>query len=53
MARIVARPEVQERFAQEGLQALPSASPEEFEAFVRREIPFWAEVVRTAGASVD
>jgi len=25
----------------------------EFDAFVRREIPFWAEVVRTAGASVE
>ena len=52
-ARIIAQPAVQERLAQEGLQALPSASPEEFDAFVRREIPFWAEVVRTAGASVE
>jgi tripartite-type tricarboxylate transporter receptor subunit TctC len=51
--RIIAQPAVQERLAQEGLQALPSASPEEFDAFVRREIPFWAEVVRTAGASVE
>jgi tripartite-type tricarboxylate transporter receptor subunit TctC len=52
-ARIIAQPAVQERLAQEGLQALPSASPEEFDAFVRREIPFWAEVVRTAGATVE
>jgi tripartite-type tricarboxylate transporter receptor subunit TctC len=51
--RIIVQPAVQERLAQEGLQALPSASPEEFDAFVRREIPFWAEVVRTAGASVE
>jgi tripartite-type tricarboxylate transporter receptor subunit TctC len=51
--RVVAQPAVQERLAQEGLQALTSASPEEFDAFVRREIPFWAEVVRTAGASVE
>jgi tripartite-type tricarboxylate transporter receptor subunit TctC len=51
--RIIAQPAVQERLAQEGLQALTSASPEEFDAFVRREIPFWAEVVRTAGASVE
>ncbi|WP_135467620.1 tripartite tricarboxylate transporter substrate binding protein [Crenalkalicoccus roseus] len=51
--RILARPAVQERLAQEGLQALPSASPEEFDAFLRREIPFWAEVVRIAGASVE
>jgi len=53
MTGIVARPEVRERIAQEGLQALPSASPEEFGAFVRSEIPFWAEVVRTAGASIE
>lgn len=51
--RVVARPAVQERLAQEGLQALPSASPEEFDAFVRRETAFWAEVVRTAGASAE
>jgi tripartite-type tricarboxylate transporter receptor subunit TctC len=53
MTRLLARPAVQERLAQEGLQALPSASPEEFDAFLRREIPFWAEVVRIAGASVE
>ena len=47
------RRQAQERLAQEGLQALPSASPEEFDAFIRREIAFWAEVVRTAGASVE
>ncbi len=52
-ACIIAQPAVQERLAQEGLQALPSASPEEFDALVRREIPFWAEVVRTAGAIVE
>jgi tripartite-type tricarboxylate transporter receptor subunit TctC len=44
---------VQERLAQEGLQALPSESPAAFEAFIAREIPFWAEVVRTAGATAE
>lgn len=52
-ARIIAQPVVQERLAQEGLQALASASPEEFDALIRREVPVWAEVVRTAGASVE
>jgi tripartite-type tricarboxylate transporter receptor subunit TctC len=49
----LAQKSVQERFAQEGLQALPSASPEAFGAFVVREIPFWAQVVRDAGATAE
>lgn len=44
---------VRERFAQEGLQAPASASPEEFAAFLAREIPFWAKVVRDAGATAE
>ncbi|MDO9706933.1 Bug family tripartite tricarboxylate transporter substrate binding protein [Paracraurococcus lichenis] len=44
---------VQERFATEGLQALPSESPEAFEAFIRREMPFWAQVVKDAGATAE
>jgi tripartite-type tricarboxylate transporter receptor subunit TctC len=46
-------PAVQERFAQEGLQSVPSASPEEFGAVLAREIPFWAQVVRDAGATAE
>ena len=46
-------PGVRERFGQEGLQALPSASPEEFAAYLVREIPFWAQVVRDAGAVAE
>lgn len=53
MTRIVAQPAITERLAQEGLQALTSASPEEFDSFITREIPFWAEVVRTAGATIE
>ena len=51
--KVLALPALQERFASEGLQSLPSESPAEFDAFIRREIPFWAEVVRDAGAVVD
>ncbi|MDB5372148.1 MAG: Tripartite-type tricarboxylate transporter, receptor component TctC [Belnapia sp.] len=49
----LAQPTVRDRFAQEGLQALPSASPEDYGAFVAREIPFWAQIVRDAGATVE
>jgi tripartite-type tricarboxylate transporter receptor subunit TctC len=51
--RVMAQPALQERLATEGLQATTSASPEEFGALIRREIPFWAEVVRQAGAVID
>ena len=44
---------VQERIAAQGLQALPSESPEAFGQFVREQIPFWAEVVRIAGARAE
>lgn len=53
MRGVLADPAVQARFAQEGLQALPSASPEEFGGFIAREIPFWAQVVREAGATAE
>lgn len=51
--RITADPGVRERLAREGLQALPSESPAEFDRFIAQEIPFWAEVVQTAGARAD
>jgi tripartite-type tricarboxylate transporter receptor subunit TctC len=46
-------PAVQERMAGEGLQPLPSASPEDYAAFIARETPFWAAVVKAAGATAD
>lgn len=51
--RILATPAVQDRMKQEGLQPIPSASPAEFEAYIRQQIPFWAEVVRAAGAVIE
>ncbi|WP_165943276.1 Bug family tripartite tricarboxylate transporter substrate binding protein [Roseicella aquatilis] len=44
---------VQERFSGEGLRAWPSAGPAEFDAFIRTEMPFWAQVVRDAGATAE
>jgi tripartite-type tricarboxylate transporter receptor subunit TctC len=53
MLALLREPAVQERMAREGLQALPSESPEEFDRFVRGEIPFWAQVVKDAGATAE
>jgi tripartite-type tricarboxylate transporter receptor subunit TctC len=53
MQAVLAQPAVQERMATEGLRTLPSASPAEFDAFIRREMPFWAQVVKDAEATVE
>ncbi|MCB4824049.1 Bug family tripartite tricarboxylate transporter substrate binding protein [Roseicella aerolata] len=53
MRSVIGQPAVQERMASEGLRAWPSDSPAEFEAFLRKEIPFWAQVVKDAGATVE
>jgi len=50
---VLAQQPVQARFAQEGLQALPSESPEAFGRFVQAEMPIWAEIVKDAGATAD
>jgi tripartite-type tricarboxylate transporter receptor subunit TctC len=50
---VLAQQAVQARMAQEGLQALPSESPEEFGRFVQAEIPIWAQIVKDAGATAD
>ncbi len=51
--RALGQQTVTAKLAGEGLQVVPSATPEAFGAFIRREIPFWAEVVRAAGAVVE
>ena len=51
--RILAHPGVRDRMKQEGLQPIPSVSPAEFDFFVRQQIPFWADVVRAAGAIAE
>lgn len=44
--------DVRERFAAQGADPM-SESPEQFGAFIRREIGRWGEVVRVSGARVD
>ncbi len=49
----LARPEVKEKIAFQGMDATPSASPEAFEAELKTEAPMWERVVRESGARVE
>ena len=51
--KVFSAPHIRERLAREGLEIETSASPAEFAAFIRKEIPFWAKVVRESGATAD
>ncbi len=53
IARAITSPDVRERFAQQGAEPSPAQTPEQFSAFIQREIKRWAEVVRVSGAKVD
>jgi tripartite-type tricarboxylate transporter receptor subunit TctC len=49
----LAKPEVKEKIALQGMDAAPSASPGAFEAEVRAEAPMWEKLVRESGAKVE
>ena len=52
MARVLQSPEVQKRMADIGLTPVGN-KPEEFDAYIRAEIPRWAKVVKASGATAD
>ena len=52
IVRILKLPEVQERFKGEGGDIVAN-TPEEFAAFIRKEVPKWSKVVKDAGVKVD
>jgi len=52
IARILALPEMKERFVAQGVD-LASSSPEAFGELIRAEIPKWRKVVLDSGAKVD
>ena len=52
-AKGLARQEVKEKIALQGMDAAPSASPEAFEAEVKAEAPMWEKLVRESGAKVE
>ena len=52
LKRILAQPEVRERFGQQGADAM-YLGPAEFLAFMRAEWKKWGPVVKATGARVD
>jgi tripartite-type tricarboxylate transporter receptor subunit TctC len=52
MVRVIRLPEVQERFAGEGGDIVAN-KPDEFAAFIARELVKWAKVAKAAGVKVD
>ncbi len=52
VVRIVRLPDVQERLAQEGVDA-SNARPEEFSRYLANEVEKWAKVVKVSGVRVD
>jgi tripartite-type tricarboxylate transporter receptor subunit TctC len=52
VARVMQAPDLQERFGAIGIQVRTS-TPDEFAAFIRREMAKWAKVVREAGLKAD
>ena len=51
--KALAKPEVRDKIALQGMDAAPSASPEAFEAEIRAEAPMWERLVRESGARVE
>ena len=52
-AKGLARAEVRDKIAFQGLDATPSVSPETFEAELKAEAPMWEKLVRDSGARVE
>jgi len=52
-ARVLARADVREKLAAQGMDATPSKSPEDFAAQLRAEAPVWERVIREANAGVE
>jgi tripartite-type tricarboxylate transporter receptor subunit TctC len=49
----LAKPEVREKIALQGMDPTPSASPEAFEAEIRKEAPTLEKLIRESGARVE
>lgn len=52
MNKVLQLPEVKQRMADIGLAPIGN-TPEQFDAYIRAEIPKWAQVVKASGATAD
>ena len=52
-AEVLASPKVKELFAQQGLEAAPSTSPQQLAKFIPAQMALWASVVKQSGAQLD
>jgi tripartite-type tricarboxylate transporter receptor subunit TctC len=52
VVKILNTPEVRDRLAAQGAEAAPT-TPEQFAAFIQREIPKYARIVKASGAKID
>ncbi len=53
VVQVLREPAIRTRFANDGAEATPSASPEAFGQLIRDEIAKWSSVVREAGIRAD
>jgi tripartite-type tricarboxylate transporter receptor subunit TctC len=53
LAKGLAKQEVRDKIALQGMDATPSPSPAAFEAEVRAEAPYWERLVKDSGAKVE
>ena len=52
-AQSLAKPDVREKIALQGMDPTPSASPAAFEAEIKAEAPRWERTIRESGARVE
>jgi len=53
LGKALAKPEIREKLAVQGMDPTPSPSPAAFEAEVKAEAPYWEKLVRESGAKVE
>jgi len=49
VVRALQEPAIRKRLTDDGAEPAPSASPDEFGAFIKAEVVKWAKVARAAG----
>ena len=52
-AAALAKPDVREKIAQQGMDATPTTTPAAFEADIKAEAPEWVKTIRASGAKVE